>query len=308
MSVKLTIATRRSALALWQAEHVKALLERATPGLEIELLRIVTEGDRIQDRALSEVGGKGLFIKELELAMADGRAHLAVHSMKDVPWNLPPGFCIAAVLPRADARDAFVSQRYPSLNDLPHGARVGTSSQRRQTLLRALRPDLTLLMLRGNVDTRLAKLDSGDYDAIVLAAAGLTRLGLRERITEYLDPAVFVPAVGQGAIGIECREEPGLVARLAALDDATTARCLAAERAFAAALGASCTSPIAAHATEAGAELTLAGVIGEAAGGHSVRGTVTGPVNDAAALGHRLATDLLARGGRALMQNTAAPH
>ena len=306
--MKLRIATRRSALALWQAEHVKGLLERTHADLVVELLPVVTEGDRIQDRPLSEVGGKGLFIKELEVAMNEGRADLAVHSMKDVPWDMPPGFALAAVLPRADPRDAFLSTRHPSLAALPQGARVGTSSQRRQCLLRATRPDLDIISLRGNVDTRLRKLDSGDYDAIVLAAAGLTRLGLAARITEYLDPLVCVPAVGQGAIGIECRDDAALKRWFEPLDHAGTHTCLLAERGYAAALHASCTSPIAAHAVLHGAALSMSAMIGTPDGKQMIRGTRTGSADSAAALGAALAADLLDRGGRELLAALSATH
>lgn len=306
--MKLIIATRRSALALWQAEHVRDLLQRAHAGLVVELLPVVTEGDRIQDRPLAEVGGKGLFIKELEVAMLEGRAHLAVHSMKDVPWKMPDGFTLAAFLPRADARDAFVSSRYPTLESLPEGARVGTSSQRRQCLLRALRPDLEIALLRGNVDTRLRKLDAGDYDAIVLAAAGLGRLGLGARITATLAPEKFVPAVGQGAIGIECRNDPGVLELLAPLNDPDTEICLRAERAFAEALGAGCTSPIAAHATLHEAALSLSAMIGSATSGALVQGRDSGEREAAAALGSRLAGELLARGGLALLEAAGRAH
>jgi hydroxymethylbilane synthase len=306
--VKLIIATRRSALALWQAEHVRDLLQRVHAGLVVELLPVVTEGDRIQDRPLAEVGGKGLFIKELEVAMLEGRAHLAVHSMKDVPWNMPEGFTLAAFLPRADARDAFVSNRHATLQSLPEGARVGTSSQRRQCLLRALRPDLDIALLRGNVDTRLRKLDAGDYDAIVLAAAGLGRLGLGARITATLAAEQFVPAVGQGAIGIECRDDPAVQELLAPLNDPDTQTCLRAERAFAEALGAGCTSPIAAHATLNDGTLSLSAVIGSATTGELVQGSARGERESAAAIGRRLAGELLATGGLALLDAARRAH
>ena len=306
--MKLRIATRRSALALWQAEHVKALLERTHADLNVELLPVVTEGDRIQDRPLSEVGGKGLFIKELEVAMNEGRADLAVHSMKDVPWDMPPDFTLAAILPRADARDAFLSTRHASLATLPHGARVGTSSQRRQCLLRATRPDLEIVSLRGNVDTRLRKLDAGDYDAIVLAAAGLTRLGLAARITELLDPQVSIPAVGQGAIGIECRDDAELVRWFRPLDHRPTHTCLVAERAYAQALLASCTSPIAAHAQLSGSTLRMTAMIGTPDGREVIRGERSGDADAAAALGAAIAGELLDRGGRALLASLAGAH
>ncbi len=244
----LRIATRESRLALWQAEHVRDLLiERF--GLPVELLGMTTRGDQILDRALSKVGGKGLFVKELETALEEGRAELAVHSLKDVPMDLPPGFALAAVLPREDPRDAFVSNRYASLNDLPQGAVVGTSSLRRVVQLRSLRPDLRVEPLRGNLDTRLRKLDDGAYDAIVLAAAGLTRLGLSSRIRNAFETDAMLPCAGQGALGIEIRSEStGLAAQLAELVDQPTLLAVEAERAVSRALGGSCSMPLAAHA------------------------------------------------------------
>jgi hydroxymethylbilane synthase len=298
---QLRIATRRSALALWQAEHVAALLRTAHPGLGVTLVPIVTQGDRIQDRPLAAVGGKGLFIKELEVAMGEGRAELAVHSMKDVPADLPDGFVIAAVLPRADPRDAFLSQHHPRFADLPPGARVGTSSQRRQCLLKAARPDLRLAALRGNVDTRLRKLDAADFDAIILAAAGLTRLGLAGRITEYLDPGLLLPAVGQGIVGVECRAAPALLRLLAPLDHPPTRACLNAERAFAARLEGSCQSPIAGFATLADRELRLEGLVGTPDGTTVYRDAVAGDARDGVALGRSLAETLLAAGAARLL-------
>jgi hydroxymethylbilane synthase len=300
---QLRIATRRSPLALWQANHVADLLRAHHPGLEVSLVPIVTTGDRIQDRPLSEVGGKGLFIKELEVAMAEGRAELAVHSMKDVPAVLPDGFVLACVLPRADPRDAFLSRRHASFAALPQGARVGTSSQRRQSILRARRPDLEIVPLRGNVDTRLRKLDDGEFDAIILAAAGLTRLGLGDRITEYLDTAVSLPAVGQGIVGIECRDDPVILAWLQPLDHAPTAECLAAERALAARLEGSCTSPIAGFARHAGARLELAGFVGAPDGTVHYADHIEGSAADAATLGIALADRLLAAGAGALLES-----
>ncbi len=302
----LRIATRRSALALWQAEHVAGLLRGRHPGLDVSLVPIVTSGDRIQDRPLAEVGGKGLFIKELEVAMAEGRADLAVHSMKDVPAALPEGFLIAAVLPRADPRDAFLSLRHASFASLPRAARVGTSSQRRQSILRALRPDLEIVPLRGNVDTRLRKLDAGEFDAIILAAAGLTRLGFAARITEYLAPAVSLPAVGQGIVGIECRDEAALLARIGVLNDRPTRECLDAERALAARLEGSCTSPIAGFAHHANGGLELEGLVGAPDGSVVYRERIAGPAADAAALGRALADRLLAAGAGALLATLRA--
>ena len=241
MSQTIRIATRRSKLALWQAEHVADLLRRAHPALVVELVPMSTQGDRVLDRALAEVGGKGLFVKELEVALHEQRADIAVHSMKDVPSELPPGFEIAAALPRANPLDAFLSVRYARFADLPHGARVGTSSPRRQAQLRSARPDLSLELLRGNVDTRLRRLEEGGLDAILLACAGLERLGLGERITEQLPADFCVPAVGHGVIGIECR--PGDARSrtlLAPLHHKESYVRLAAERAYARALGGSC--------------------------------------------------------------------
>ena len=247
-SVSLTIATRESRLALWQAEHVKALLE--AQGHTVALLGMTTQGDQILDRSLSKVGGKGLFVKELEVALEEGRANLAVHSLKDVPMELPEGFDLACVMTREDPRDAWVSSSYAHLNDLPPGAVVGTSSLRRTVLLRALRPDLKIEPLRGNLDTRLRKLDEGQYDGIVLAAAGLKRLGLAARIRHIFETTEMLPAAGQGALGIEIRRHRADVAQaLAPLADAATWLCVTAERAVSRAMGGSCSMPLAAHAT-----------------------------------------------------------
>lgn len=301
------IATRRSRLALWQAEHVAALLGEAHPGLAVELVPMVTQGDRILDRALAEVGGKGLFIKELEVAMLEGRADLAVHSMKDVPAEMPAGFLLASVLERADPHDAFVANRLRQLGDLPAGARVGTSSLRRQCQLRRARPDLRLLALRGNVDTRLRKLDEGGYDAIVLAAAGLRRLGLEQRIASLVPTGVSLPAVGQGVIGIECREsDAGTRELVAALEHAATRTCLSAERAFAARLGGSCQSPVAGFAELAGDALRLRGLVGSPDGSSVYADEVSGAPADAARLGTRLADRLLDAGAGPLLEQLRA--
>jgi len=247
MARPIVIATRESRLAMWQAEHVRALLMRG--GVDVTLLPMTTRGDQILDRSLSKVGGKGLFVKELENALADGRADLAVHSLKDVPMDLPPGFTLAAVLEREDARDAWVSNRYAALADLPQGAVVGTSSLRRVVQLAALRPDLRLEPLRGNLDTRLRKLDEGGYDAIVLAAAGLVRLGLGDRIRARFAATEMLPCAGQGALAIEARaDDAALIARLEALTDRATRLAVVAERAVSRALGGSCSMPLAAHA------------------------------------------------------------
>jgi hydroxymethylbilane synthase len=259
------IATRESRLALWQAEHVRDLLTQRF-GRQVELLGMTTRGDQILDRALSKVGGKGLFVKELETALEDGRAHLAVHSLKDVPMDLPPGFVLASVLEREDPRDAWVSPRYASPAELPHGAVVGTSSLRRVVQLLALRPDLQIEPLRGNLDTRLRKLDEGGYDGIVLAAAGLMRLGLSERIRSRFEPDAMIPAAGQGALGIEVREDAAdLRADLGRLAHAPTWLAVEAERAVSRGLGGSCSMPLAAHAVWDGADLVLTAALGDAA-------------------------------------------
>jgi hydroxymethylbilane synthase len=304
LSQTLRIATRQSRLALWQAEHVAARLRAAHPSLTVQLVPMTTQGDRILDRALADVGGKGLFIKELELAMAEGRADIAVHSMKDVPSDLPPGMTLAAMLPRADPRDAFISIRHANFAALPQGARVGTSSLRRQSQLKHARPDLELLTLRGNVDTRLRKLDEGQYDAIILAAAGLVRLGLERRITHYFESDQSVPAVGQGIVGIECRADDERSIRLVhALDDETSSQCCMAERAFAQRLQGSCQSPIAGFAEIRDDELHLLGVIGSPDGRDLYRGANSGNVADATSIGVALAERLLAAGAQQLLDS-----
>jgi hydroxymethylbilane synthase len=302
MSRELRIATRRSRLAIWQAEHVAARLAACHRGLVVSLVPIVTEGDRIQDRSLAAAGGKGLFIKELETALQDGRADIAVHSMKDMPAVMVPGFMIAAALERGDARDAFVSPRHASLAALPAGARVGTSSLRRQCQLRQRRPDVEVVALRGNVDTRLAKVDAGECDAAVLAAAGLERLGLESRIRARLAPAEMLPAIGQGIIGVECsRERDEIALLLKPLEHAPTRAALTAERALAAALGASCQAPVAGHATLAGQALRLAGLVGSTDGSRILADAVEGHANDAEALGGELARQLLSAGAGELL-------
>jgi hydroxymethylbilane synthase len=259
------IATRESRLALWQAEHVRDAL-KARFGLQVELLGMTTKGDQILDRALSKVGGKGLFVKELETALEEGRAHLAVHSLKDVPMDLPAGFALAAVWQREDPRDAWVSSRYASLADLPQGAVVGTSSLRRVVQLLAVRPDLRIEPLRGNLDTRLRKLDEGGFDAIVLAAAGLMRLGLASRIRSRFDPAAMLPAAGQGALGIEVREDAHALRELLAQTiHQPTFLAVHAERAVSRGLGGSCSMPLAAFAQWQGAQLVLHAALGDAA-------------------------------------------
>jgi hydroxymethylbilane synthase len=299
----LRIATRQSRLALWQAEHVAALLRTAHPGLDVALVPMTTQGDRILDRPLANIGGKGLFIKELELAMVEQRADIAVHSMKDVPSELPEGMILAAMLPRADPRDAFVSLRHKNFASLPQGARVGTSSLRRQCQLKYARPDLELITLRGNVDTRLRKLEEEQFDAIILAAAGLIRLGLQNRITQYFDSEQSVPAVGQGIIGIECRgDDARNIAFVRALNDPQAWQCCLAERAFAQRLEGSCQSPIAGFATLTGEQLQLHGVIGSPDGREVYRGAKTGAMADAAAIGVALAETLLNDGAGQLLE------
>jgi len=298
----LRIATRKSALALWQAEHVAALLRAAHPGLSVELVPMTTRGDEIQDRPLATIGGKGLFLKELEVAMLEGRADLAVHSLKDVPAQLETGFTLPAILPRADAADAFVSNHYAELAALPPGARVGTSSLRRQAQLRALRPDLVLLDLRGNVGTRLGKLDNGDYDAIVLACAGLERLGLASRVRTRLAAPDWLPAPGQAAIAIEARsDQPAVLALLAALDDADTRLTVTAERAMNQALGGSCTVPVGAWCMLVEHGLHLCGLVGDAASGRLLLAEAGGATDQAVALGQQVAAALLAQGADELL-------
>jgi hydroxymethylbilane synthase len=293
----LRIATRKSPLALWQAEHVAAALRAVHPSLSVDLVPMSTRGDEILDRPLAQVGGKGLFLKELEVAMMEGRADLAVHSLKDVPVTLEPGFTLPAILPRADAADAFVSNDFANFTALPQGARVGTSSLRRQALLRAVRPDLQLLDLRGNVGTRLAKLDAGGYDAIVLACAGLERLGFAARIRSRLTPPDWLPAPGQAAIAIEaCSNHAATLALLAALDDADTRLTIDAERAMNQALGGSCTVPVAAWCVLGERGLHLRGMVGDAASGRLLHAEAMSVSDDAVALGQQVAAALFDQG------------
>jgi hydroxymethylbilane synthase len=300
--VLLRIATRESPLALWQAQHVRGLLERAHPRLGVELVPMTTQGDQLLDRSLAAVGGKGLFVKELEQALLAQRADLAVHSMKDVPVQQPEGLVLAAFLEGEDPCDALVSNRHPSLAALPPGAQVGTSSLRRQAQLRALRPDLHVSELRGNVGTRLRRLDENRYDAILLAAAGLIRLGLGQRIRERFDPARFVPAIGQGIIGIECRgDDTHTRSLLAPLHDPRSAQRLAAERAMNARLGGACQVPVAGHARIDGGRLHLDGLVAAPDGSAQVRDAIEGPVAQAAELGGRLAQRLLDAGARDIL-------
>jgi hydroxymethylbilane synthase len=303
--VNIRIATRKSALALWQAEHVAAALRGLAGVTAVELVPLTTRGDEILDRSLQKIGGKGLFIKELELAMRAGDADIAVHSMKDVPTEMPDGFCIAATLERANCADALVARGGASLGALPGGARVGTSSLRRQAQIRLLRPDVAIEPLRGNVNTRLAKLDAGGFDAIVLAAAGLERLGLAARISQQFSPDEMLPAAAQGVIGIEClASDERLRATLARLHDGRTARTTAAERAVARTLEASCQSPVATLAVIRDAEMTITGLVAMPDGSASIRAELAGHAEDAAdaeGLGERLAKLLLTRGARELL-------
>jgi hydroxymethylbilane synthase len=301
---RLTIATRESALALWQAEHVRARLCALHPGTSVELLGMTTQGDRVQDRPLAAIGGKGLFIKELEIAMQDGRAELAVHSLKDVPMIIAEGFVLAAITAREDPRDALVSERYASLAELPEGAVVGTSSLRREAQLRERYPSLQIEPLRGNVNTRLRKLDEGRYHAIVLAAAGLKRLGLASRISALLDADELLPAPGQGALAIECPEHrTDVAAALAPLADLGTTLAVTAERAFSRALSGSCQTPLAAYAQWEEGRLWLRGLVASRDGRQVLRGEQDAQVMEigaAEALGSALADDFLARGAARL--------
>jgi hydroxymethylbilane synthase len=299
----LRIATRGSPLARWQADYVADLLRRSIQGLEVEVIPITTTGDVQLETSLAKIGGKGLFIKELETAMAENRADLAVHSMKDVPWRLPDGFTIASVLQRADPGDALVSAGSVDLEELRDRARIGTSSLRRQAQVRHLRPDLQVHSVRGNVETRIKKLDDGEFDAVVLAAAGLKRLGLGKRISARLSFEQCLPAIGQGAIGIECRDDnEELVAALKQVEHTGTRRCLDAERALAKGLEASCESPIAAHGEVRDGELLLRGLVASPDGREIVRGRRRGRLTDAEWLGQDLAKELLEQGGRDILE------
>jgi hydroxymethylbilane synthase len=301
---RLTIATRKSLLALWQANWVKDRLLELHPGLRVELLRVVTKGDKILDVPLAKVGGKGLFVKEIEDALSDGRADIAVHSMKDVPTELPDGLHVPVICEREDPRDAWFSREGMRFSEIPPGARVGTSSLRRQAQLRAVRPDLAFENLRGNVNTRLKKLAGGQYDAIVLAAAGVKRLGAAEQVTEYLDTGVTLPAIGQGAVGIECRAEDaetnGLIAPLC---HEPTWLAVSAERALLARLEGGCQVPIACFGELRGPTLRLRGLVGSLDGSKLIRGEREGPSSQACALGVALAEELLGRGAREILRS-----
>jgi hydroxymethylbilane synthase len=299
---RLRIATRKSPLALWQANHVRDALLVRHPELDVELLTMTTQGDKILDTPLAKVGGKGLFVKELETGMLEGRADLAVHSMKDVPVEFPQGLCLAAVLPREDPRDVLISNTCSSIDELPQGARLGTSSLRRQSQLRARRPDLQILDLRGNVNTRLSKLDNGEYDAIMLAAAGVKRMGWEARITEFLPPEQFLPAIGQGAIGIEIRDDDARLHELVAeLNDAQTAIRISAERALNEALQGGCQVPIAGYSEISHGVILLRALVGRPDGTELVQGVISGKPEDAEELGRVLAEDLLSRGAKQIL-------
>ncbi|MCB1762029.1 MAG: hydroxymethylbilane synthase [Gammaproteobacteria bacterium] len=301
---KIRIATRTSPLALWQAEHVAALLRQVHPGLAVELVGMKTQGDKILDTPLAKIGGKGLFVKELEQGILARRADIAVHSMKDVPVGLPDGLHLAVILQREDPRDAFVSKRYRSLQDLPIHAVLGTSSLRRQCQIAELRPDLRINSLRGNVNTRLSKLDGGEFDAIILASAGLKRLGFGKRITALLQTEESLPAIGQGAIGIECRANDERVnALIAPLHDLETARCVIAERAMNGRLMGGCQVPIAGYAVLNHNKLYMRGLVGETDGSRIIRAEGSAPAEDAEALGERLAEDLLGQGADQILMH-----
>jgi hydroxymethylbilane synthase len=299
---KLVIATRRSRLALWQAEHVKNRLEAAHAGLVVELLPLSTRGDELLDQRLDKVGGKGLFVKELESALAEGGAQLAVHSMKDLPADLPEGFAIAAILQREDPRDAFVSLKYSCLKEMPEKSVIGTSSLRRSAQIMERHARLEARLLRGNVETRLAKLDRGEYDAVILAVAGLVRLGLQARIRSALEPEESLPAPGQGALGIECLvSRKDIAALLAPLADPTAAVCVRAERAVSRAFGGSCTIPLGAFAELNGQSLRLRALVASADGRRVARTDVAGEANDPEALGRLAAEQLVAKGAREIL-------
>jgi hydroxymethylbilane synthase len=294
---KLVIASRESALAMWQAKHTQATLQALYPSCDVQILGMTTTGDQILDSPLSRIGGKGLFVKELEIALENGSADLAVHSMKDVPMNLPEGFMLAATGEREDARDAFVSNNFNSLKDLPHGSIVGTSSLRRQSQLQARFPHLKIESLRGNLQTRLRKLDENQYSAIILAAAGLIRLGLGERIRDFISPHDSIPAVGQGALGIEIRaDRTDMLAILAPLNHAETQHCVEAERAFSRALAGSCTVPLGAYALCDNDNINMTGFVASVDGKQMLRENIIGLRANPDAVGRALAAKLISRG------------
>jgi hydroxymethylbilane synthase len=305
--LRLRIATRKSLLALWQAEYVKAELEKHHPGLVIELVPLTSRGDKILDVPLAKVGGKGLFVKELEQALLAGEADIAVHSMKDVPMEFPEGLGLSVICLREDARDAFVSNRYNALDEVPAGAVIGTSSLRRQCQLLSRRPDLQVKFLRGNVQTRLQKLDDGEYDAIILAAAGLIRLGLKERIRAYIAPEQCLPAGGQGAVGIECRvNDAETIKLIKPLHHLTTAEQVIAERAMNRRLQGGCQVPIACYAIHRDNQLWLRGLVGAPDGSQMLFDEISGPVGDAEKMGVELAERLLAAGADKILAEVYA--
>ena len=305
--IPLRIATRKSPLAIWQAEYVADALRLHHPGMQVELVRMSTRGDRILDAPLAKIGGKGLFLKELEEGLLDGRADIAVHSMKDIPAAVTPALHVPVIPVRGDPRDAFVSNGYASIDELPRGARLGTASLRRQCQVRARRPDLQVETLRGSVNTRLRKLDEGQFDAIILAAAGLQRLGMEERITRLMPPEESLPAVGQGALGIQCRLGDARVETLIRpLDDADSHVRVAAERAMNRKLEGSCQVPIGAFAELTADGVLLRGLVGSPDGREVVRGEIRGVRKDADALGEQLGEDLLNRGGREILADLLA--
>ena len=303
MSDVITIATRESPLALWQAEHVQALLRERYPEKKVELLGMTTQGDQILDKTLSKIGGKGLFVKELEIAMQKRLAHLAVHSLKDVPMELPEGFVLAAVSKREDPRDAFVSNRYDSLESMPAGSVVGTASLRRELMLRSRFPHLVVKPVRGNVGTRLKKLDSGEYDALVMASAGFKRLGLKERIREIISEDISLPSPGQGALGIEClQSDLDTQEAVAFINDEKTRACCLAERAVSRALGGSCQVPLAAYATIENSEMRLRALVGDHTTGESVSTEVQGDWQTYEQLAQKAVEDLLKQGARSYIE------
>ncbi len=303
MNKTLKIATRKSPLALWQAEHVKARLERHHPGLNVELVKMTTKGDQILNSPLSKIGGKGLFIKELEVGMMKGVADIAVHSMKDVPYEIPPGFELGAILKRENPFDAFVSNNFDSINDLPQGAKVGTCSMRRIVQLKAVRPDLKILDLRGNVNTRLQKLDDGEYDAIILACAGLIRLKFEDRIKQQISAEQSLPAVGQGAVGIEIREnDQEILDLITPLIDTETSYRITCERAMNARLEGGCSVPIAGFSTIENDQITLTGLVGNVDTGVILKEHVSGPIDESEQLGVALADKLISLGAKDILK------
>lgn len=302
MKTKLTIGTRQSLLALWQSNHIAALLRKQYPDCQVELKKIVTKGDRILDVPLAQIGGKGLFTKEIETELLEGTVDLAVHSLKDMPTVLPEGLCLTAITERANVGDAFVSNKYASFQELPQGAVLGTSSLRRKAQLLAARPDLKIVDLRGNVDTRLRKLDEGHMDAIILAAAGLERLGYQDRIRQVIPAEVCIPAVGQGALAIECRsEDPEVRAMLEFLNHLPTRQATDAERAFLGLIEGGCQVPIGVYAKVEAEEIKIEGIIAALDGSTVLRNTITGPAAKAAELGKTLGQQMLEQGGQELL-------